>query len=252
MEKYANEGNPVVNESGLLSVEQINGIVGKINSKAIETVERGAMEIGDIVLDEVFQGSLDEATSRSPFKNVSLLLVCAHKGLMVDRRRLGEYVRAAGLRKELIAKDVDCSNLGFSHFKALLQVEHEEDRVELAERANQEKFSAVKLLAQIDGEGIAKISKRKKAQKAVHSVEQPSRLLEVMSNPQALMADEETKKLLASPQDMRHKVTEAEVARIANNIDHWIENMLESASLLKLAKKTLREITLERLQADEA
>jgi hypothetical protein len=248
MKNNATEGNPVNRESGLLSREQIEAVVNKINHTAIATVERGALEIGDIVLEDVFQGSLDEATSRNPLKDVSMILVCAHKGLMVNRRRLGEWVRAAGLRKELIAKDVDCSNLSYSHFAALLQVDDEEKRKNLAETANNEEWAARKLIDEVGGTKVAK----KKAQKpGQSSEEQAIKLLEVLSNPQALMKDEETKRLLANPQDMRDKVTEAAAYQLALRIDQLIASMLDSADLLKLAKKNIVMITLERLQADE-
>jgi len=251
MEHYATEGNPGNNESGLLSTEQVHSIVDKINGKAIETVERGALEIGDIALEDIFQGSLDEATSRNPFKNVSMLLVCAHKGLMVKRRRLGEWVRAAWLRKDLIAKGVECPNLGYSHFAALLQLEDDNKRQELAATANTEQWKARKLIAEVDKLKSPAVTKGKAQKSGQSSDEQANKLLEVIGNPLALMQDEETKKLLADPEDMRDKVTEAMVAQLAARIDHLIASMQDSTALLKLAKKNMRIITLERLQADD-
>ena len=41
-------------------------VVAEINRLAIKTLEQGAMEIGEYVLDAIFKGSLDEALSRNP------------------------------------------------------------------------------------------------------------------------------------------------------------------------------------------
>jgi len=250
MTNYANEVTSGNNENGLLSLEQVTSIVNKINGKAVETVERGALEIGGIALEDIFHGSLDEATSRNPFKDVSMILVCADKRLLVTRRRLGEYVRAAWLSKDLIAKDVECSNLGYSHFAALLQVNDAEKRQELAAKANEERWTARRLIDEVNQLKVP--GTKKKAQKSDKSSdERAERLLGIMSNPQALMEDEETKIIMASPVDMRYEVTEQMVAYIAGRIDHLIASMRDSTALLKLAKKNMRIITLERLQADD-
>jgi hypothetical protein len=252
MNKNANEGNPENRESGLLSMEHVEAVVDKINQKAIATVERGALDIGEILLEDVFQGSLDKATFRNPFKNVLMMLVCAHKGLEVNRRRLGEWVRAAALRKELIAKGVDCSNLSYSHFAALLLLDDDNKRRELAATANTEQWKARKLIAKVDKLKAPAVTKGKTQKSGQSSDEQANKLLEVIGNPLALMQDEETKKLLADPQDMRRKVTEATVLQLAHNIDHLIASMQDSAALLKLAKKNITMLTLERLQAEDA
>ena len=111
-----------------LTRQQVDGIVREIKKLAIDTVERGQMDIGDLVLKKVFQGSLDKATSRNPDKSKSMLQIIADENLRVGRRRLGEWARAAFVRKELMAKKVDCSNLSYSHFAALLKVDDEKNR----------------------------------------------------------------------------------------------------------------------------
>jgi hypothetical protein len=129
----------------------VDKVVKKINQRAIETVELGAMDIGELVLKEVFGGNLSDALSRNPNKDVSLQQVAQHPDLLVNRRTLGTWVRAANLRKVLIAKKVDCSNLRYSHFAALLRVTDENKCRELAERAHKSQWSARKTIAEIDG-----------------------------------------------------------------------------------------------------
>jgi len=252
MKKNANGGNPAkstvtVNEP--LTPMQIKKIVGKINKLARETVERGQMDIGVLVLDEIFQGSLDAAFSRDPFKSKPLQQVCADLELLVNRRRLGEWVRAAFLRKELIAKKVDCSNLSYSHFAALLQVDDVTKRNKLAAKANKGQWSARKLIDEVGKMKVPTVTEGKAQGPDQSSAEQAVKLLEVLSNPQALMKDEETKKLLANPQDMRDRVTLSTAIQLADVLDNLIASMLDSANLLKLAKKNIALVYVPKVEA---
>jgi hypothetical protein len=229
-----------VTDETMLNQEVIK-IVGEINKLAIETVERGKMDIGDLVLTKVFRGSLNEATSRNPYKSKSMKQVVNHKDLRVDRRRLGEWVRAAFARKELMAKNVDCSNLSYSHFAALLKVDDEKDRKKFAREASKKQWSARKLADEIGGQKVEKVSTGT-AQEAAQSPAE--KLLEVIGNPLALMEDEETKKLLGSPQDMRHLVTLSVAMRMAERIDSVIASIKDSVNLLELAKTNIAKAFL--------
>jgi len=211
-----------------LTPQQVKKVVSDINKLARETVERGMLAIGLLVLEAVFQGILEAAFSRNPYKSKSLQLVCKETDLMVDRRRLGEWVRAAALSKELIAKKVDCSNLSYSHFAALLQVDDEKNRNKLAAKANKGQWSARKLAEEIGKMNPAKVSERKSKD-----------LLKILGNPVAFMKDEETKKILGSPQDMRDKVPLSTAMLLADSIDGLIASMKGSVNLLELAKKNI-------------
>jgi len=253
MKKNANGGNPAkptVEVTETLTSPQVKKIVGEINKLARETVERGQMDIGDLVLKKVFQGSLGAAYSRDPYKSKSLQQVCADGDLMVNRRRLGEWVRAAALRKELMAKKVDCLNLSYSHFAALLQVDDEKKRNKLAATANKEQWSARKLIGEVDKTKVPTVTEGKAGGPGQSSDDKAEKLLQVLVNPLALMEDKEAQQLLANPQDMRDKVTYAVQMQIAGQIDKLIASMLDSANLLKLAKKNIAMITLGDVQAD--
>ena len=232
-----------VTDETMLNQEVIK-IVGEINKLAIETVERGKMDIGDLVLTKVFRGSLNEATSRNPYKSKSMKQVVKHKDLRVDRRRLGEWVRAAFARKELMAKNVDCSNLSYSHFAALLKVDDEKDRKKLAREANKKQWSARKLADEIGRQKVEKVSTGTAQEAAQSPAEKAEKLLEVIGNPLALMEDEETKKLLGSPQDMRHLVTLSVAMRMAERIDSVIASIKDSVNLLELAKTNIAKAFL--------
>lgn len=218
-------------------------MVHKINKMARETVERGQMDIGNLVLNEVFEGILDKACSKDPYKNKSLQLVCSDPDLMVKRRRLGEWVRTAALRKELIAKKVDCSNLSYSHFAALLQVDDVKERNMLAATANKGQLSARKLIDKIGKKIAGKDSKA-----MVQATSQPSgmtvaRLLEALENHQALMEDRQAQQILENPQDLE-KLSFDERLQVARCAERLFKLMVSSVNLLKLAKKNIASIDM--------
>ncbi|AFM24873.1 hypothetical protein [Desulfomonile tiedjei] len=235
MAKKAKESNSAKTKNkstDVLSDDQIKKIVGEINKLAIDTVERGQMDIGDLVLSKVFQGSLDEATSKSPYKNKTMKSIIDHDNLRVNRRRLGEWVRAAFLRKQLLAKEVDCSNLSYSHFAVLLQVENEATRVKLANKANKKKASARKLADEVG-----------KLHRVVHSEEDGKALLRLLGNPEALMKDEKAKKTLENQEDLEKLPFDIRML-IAKRAEEVAKHMIDSMNLLKVAKKNIALIEL--------
>jgi hypothetical protein len=145
-----NEGTLVNPQQETRPEVDLDTVVGHINDLAIKTVERGALEIGEYVLDAVFKGSLDKALSKNPNKSQSLQDVCNHQKLMVNRRTLGGWVRAANLKRTLVSREVDCSNLTLSHFTALLQVKDEATRDDLAAKANDGRWCVHKLSVEVD------------------------------------------------------------------------------------------------------
>jgi hypothetical protein len=255
MAKKANGGSPAKKSAEVtktLTTAQVEKIVGDINRLAIDTVERGQMDIDDLVLNKFFQGSLSEATSRNPYKSKSMLQIIGHVKLRVDRRRLGEWVRAAFVRKELIAKSVDCSNLSYSHFAALLRVDDEKNRKKLATDANKKQWTASKLAEEIGKKKVATVSAGTAQGPVQPPNEKAEKLLEVIGNPQALMNDEETKKLLASPQDMRHMVPLSVAMQLADSIDGLIASMKGSVNLLELAKRNISLAYIPAPQVEDA
>lgn len=236
MAKKANGGNPAKKSAEVtktLTPAQVNKIVGEINKLAIETVERGMLAIGDLVLKKVFQGSLDEATSRNPYKSKSMLQIIAHANLRVDRRRLGEWVRAADLRKELIAKKVDCSNLSYSHFAALLKVDDVKKRNKLAAKANKGQWSGRKLAEEIGKINPAKVSEGKSKD-----------LIKILGNPEALMKDKDAQRILENPQDLEKLPFDMRL-HIARRADELVKLMVDSTNLLNLAKRNIAQIDLK-------
>jgi hypothetical protein len=211
----------------------VKDVVQKINEIAVKTVERGIMEIGEYVLSEVFQDNLEDVLSRSPYKSASLRQICDDPELMVDRRRLGTYVRAAAMKKELEGKEVDCSNLRFSQLVALLKIRDENKRLELATEANNNGLSVRAIMERIEA------TKRKKPSNG-----KAQELLRKMEDPLGLLDDEESRQLLNDPQRLKDDLEAQDRWAMVKVIDEAARKLEESVSLFKDARLHLVRIEL--------
>lgn len=216
-------------------------VVYGINKLVKETVDKGRMETGDLVLDALFQGSLEEALSRNPYKSKSLEDLCKDPELLTDRRTLSKWVRAAALRRDLIANQVDCSKLYYSHLAALLAVTDEKSRRELAAEANQNEWS------------VRQISEKAASMKYGKAANGKAKeLMKKMEDPLALLEDEETKRLLEDAQSLKEELESIERLTMVKFIDNVVARMLRSAELLRETKKNLVLIELDQLQPSQA
>jgi hypothetical protein len=208
-------------------------VVQEINKIAVETVEQGAMKIGAYVLAAVFNDDLAAVLSVNPYKSSSLEEICKDPELMVDRRRLGAWVRAAALRKELQEKDVDCSNLTCSQFVALLRLRDQEKRQNLAIEANSDGLSMRQILARIEEmkNHNGSNGKQRKLQK---KIEDPLRLL----------SDEDTKALLSDQDRLARELETRERLDLVTVIDKIGAQMDESRRFLRQVKSNLVRIEL--------
>ena len=230
----------------------VDKIVDKINQLAIETVEKGAMAIGELVLKEVFAGKLSEALSHNPNKDVSLQEICKHRELRVNRRTLGTWVRAADLKKVLIAQKVDCSNLGYSHYAALLRVSNAVKRRALAAQANKGKWSARKTIEAVEGMTQKRIANgngnekkddhgnSEKSQELIRMVENP---LDLAAKQAAQRLADEMKSLLQVESGSRWDILKA--------IDSVLDKIGKSTEFLNRVKHSLINNKLDDLNPEQ-
>lgn len=231
-EEDAEDGDGTVADAAadLMPATDVKDVVRKINEIAIRTVELGIMEIGELVLSEVFHDKLEDVLSHSPYKSASLTQICADPELMVNRRRLGTYVKAAALKQELQAKDVDCSNLRFSQLAALLKMSDVEKRLELATEANRDGLSARAILDRIEAT---------KKRKVTNKTEE---LFKKLADPLGVLGDEDTKQLLSNPQRLKEELKSEDRWDMVKVIDKAATQMEESMNLFKEARVHLVRI----------
>ena len=242
MENTIYEGHPLDPSADLPDTfMDPRAVVAEVNRLAIKTLERGAMEIGEYVLDAIFKGSLDEALSRNPYKHQTLQEVGDDPNLLIGRRRLGEWVRAANLRRVLIADQVPCSTLTYSHFAALLRVTDEDRRRELAREANEKHWSVRNLNDKVD-EGKPASASNGKARELMRKVGHPLELLE----------DSETLGLLEDREALEQQLKSADRLHIAKIIDDVVAKMSSSTDLLRRARRNIASIELGDVRPEEA
>lgn len=221
--------------------EHIKSVVQEINRLAIKTIEQGAMEIGEYVLDAVFDGNLDAVHSRNPYKSQSLQQVCEDPELLIDRRRLGMWVKAAAFKRDLQAKGVECSNLSYSRLAALLRVNDEKKRRELAAEANRNGWSVRQINSRIE---------KMQPQKGANG--RAKELLNKMKDPLGLLEDEATRQLLDSPEELEQELKSKDRIEMVQLIDDTVAKMVNSTDLLQRTKKTLVRIELgDALSAED-
>ena len=205
----------------------IKAVVRGINERMAK-VDKGSIETGEFVLDKVFKGSLKDALSRNPYKDKSMKEIAKHPKLLVDRRVLGSCVKAAFLRRSLMAAKVDCPKLRYSHFVVLLKVTDEKKRRKLAADANRGSWS-VRDLAE----------KAKATKQTGKNVERVMVLVKKVEHPLALLNDKKTIKLLENPEELKQQLDSEGLELILQAIDDVVAKMASSTDFLKRAKKQI-------------
>jgi len=226
------EGNRVKAEVKTQKSINVPEVVQGINQR-MGRADKGRMDTGDYVLKMVFHGRLDEAQSRNPYKEKSLKQVSEDPQLLVDRRTLGTCVKAAHLKRTFMAESVDCSNLRYSHFAALLGVTEPARCRELAVEANSGPMSVRELTDKVKAE-----------KRSGKDFGKAKALVKKMEAHSAFLETGDIRKLLEDPDEMERAFDSADRLLIAKAIEHVIPKLEASADILKRAKKMIATIEL--------
>jgi hypothetical protein len=223
-------------EGGEVAVP-VKEIVQNINHIAFRVVEHGKLEIGNYVLSVVFNDEIDDVLSKNPNKKESLRAICDDPELRVDRRRLGNWVRAAALKRDLEANGVDCSSMMTTQLVALLGVKDQSKRRELAAEVNSEKLPVRKI--------------REKAQLLNHNGNSKNAakvLRRKIGNPLSLLADEEAIALLKDEHRLAEEIPYKDRTEIITAIDLVAKRIEQSKTFLEEVRDNLFLIDMERIQ----
>ena len=107
--------------------------------------ESGKMDIGDIVIDVLFEGNADIVLSDGTEKPVSYSEICKHENLPISARTLNKYTRAAALKRLFEESGHKFTDLSPSHYEELAVLKNSSDRLSLAKKANKDKSSVREL-----------------------------------------------------------------------------------------------------------
>ena len=113
----------VVEPDSLIDYALVEKAASWIHKKLIETVDRGARDIGEYVLKEFFKGDPEFASSRNPYKNASfrdLADRCGTPEIPVSKSWLHNAVGVAIMIRQLPQDAAAFKQLGPSHQVELL------------------------------------------------------------------------------------------------------------------------------------
>jgi hypothetical protein len=223
-------------KNGELEVS-VKEIVRNINRIARGTVERGKMEIGEYVLQVVFKDKIDEVLSKSPYKTESLRQICDDPELRVDRRRLGNWVRAAALYRDLETNSVDCSAMMTSQLVALLTVKDQNKRRELASEVNNKGLSVRKILERAD-----------ELNRNGNSLNAAKALRRKFNDPLSLLSDKEAVALLEDQDRLAKEIAYKDRIEMVTVIDEVADRIEVSKDFLGKVRDNLVLIDMQRLQ----
>lgn len=147
----------------------------------------------------------------------------------------------------LLANNVDCFWLSYSHFVVLLLVDDETKRREIGKKANSEQWPVRKLSDKIRREKrTAKKSGKAENQPQISKAEE---VMKAAGDFLDLIEDEETRRILDDPQVIKDILRYEIRIHFANSVPDFVKRMSDAANLLKRASRNIRQIEFEALQA---
>jgi len=130
-----------------------------INEKANETLYKGSIEIGEYILKNFFDDSMNQASSRNPRKSKSYRMLCQSSELVVQAGTLSIMVRVAGQERWFKKDDVNTESLSYTHKAELIKLEDDNPvKKELIKQCIEESLSSRELsdLVRAERKGLAK------------------------------------------------------------------------------------------------
>lgn len=229
-------GSESASQDKELSESKIDDLVRRV-MRNHNKAESASLENGLLLLVECFGGKLDEAQSKNPKKKESFGKICKHREMKVGATTLSRWVQSAHLVKTFEAQGKVFRNLTCSHYIALLPLEKFDDRLRLAQEAD-EKKSSVRDLA-------------KEVKKLIPP--SPKSLLDSISaalgNPKELAKEEKSESLSdkakwagLTPEDRETLITRVSKAKVSaqtfvNSMARFHKLLKEIASEAKSNKK---------------
>ena len=129
-----------------------------IRAKVEATVHKGAVEIGEYVLDKFFEGDAGNVSSRSPYKSASfrkLAETCETSELPISRTALQNAVGLAVMRRLIPGKTAAFAHLAPTHQTVLLPLRDPAKVEWFANRATS-KHMSVRVLKELVAAEVAK------------------------------------------------------------------------------------------------
>jgi hypothetical protein len=131
-----------------LSDDEVDEVVHKVIANR-DKADKAQLDTGFMLLDYVFGGSLKEALSRNPKKQESFEKICDHPDMDIDATTLSRWVKAANLVRTFEKKGKRFNRLTCSHYITLLSLKKDDNKLRLAEEAEENGFSVRRLAIEV-------------------------------------------------------------------------------------------------------
>jgi len=227
------EGKDSASQAGETSNDDLE-LVDEINRLYDETFGRGGLRIGGLVLDKKFNGDLSKVQDKNPLKETSLAALAKDGKLKVDPTTLSSWIRAAALARWFENNNNPLNNFTTSHFVALLPLEDEVKRGELAIEANDSRMSVRDLQKKVTA-----------AKEANTPVDWGKKAIAKLGNAKALLKDEALMGVLSSKDALRDKLSELDRGKIETEIQAVKNALKEHGTTLDGVLASLLEIRAE-------
>lgn len=201
----AADGQPSIMEATIAFAEKdveeafVEETVDAINSIYRHNMDNGKLEIGGLLLDQVFGGDIAKAISTNPYKSATFSQVAKSPRLLVESKTLGSWVRAAAVNRDFTAKGLTFPQLTTYHLVELAKVKDETRRIEIATDADEKDLTVKalrKLISEENGRGQNASDKiKQEVQKAMKTLSD----LSVSEDVLAFVEDLEAIKQVYSP-----------------------------------------------------
>jgi ankyrin repeat protein len=141
---------PATNEKRIEFDALDNKQVRSINEKVIEVLDKASKEVGDYVIDTVFNGSYMAVLKPRSQENKRWRKLKKHPEWVIDPRKLTEMTGACAVRRYCLAEGIDISSFSLSHFIELYYVKDLKLILTLAEKARANNYTVRQLKLAIE------------------------------------------------------------------------------------------------------
>jgi hypothetical protein len=210
------------------------GIVRAINNEVITNLETTAERIGNLGVETIGKGDARYTLSPNLVKSALYKLVANDPELMIDPRRLSEFMRASAFKRVLLQNGEDVSSLVPSKLIALLPVRDEALRIQLAREANERNYSVRQIRTLVKG-----FIPRKQVEDIGKTI------LKKLASPLQMLDDQELFTMCADRQLLMRDLSSAERRKILAQIKEGKPRLKALDALVETLQTTLEQIEEE-------
>jgi hypothetical protein len=137
-------------EVDVVDDSKIMEAVAFINEVANKTIYQGSIEIGDYILKHFFEDDIKFAASKNPKKQASFNKLCENEDLTIRPNRLAIMVRVASQERFLAEKEVDTSELTYTHKASFVKLDNGQKKINLIKKCVDKEWSTRELDIEIN------------------------------------------------------------------------------------------------------